>query len=420
MAGHPMVTTLPPVGAHFQRQMRLFLEEICCEVCRFRHVEQDKVPPDAVHTSREVDLGQPGAFADIHVEPVGLPPYFVEIKYGYAADRMLTHLARKYSADSPLLRKACKLVLMVDTARFDDWERLQGRIREVVNPSLPVEIWDEARLLVLIRQCFGVDLAGISVESLRDLRGAIDDAKWRYAYDGKFLDSPLKASLLWHFGFWRLRHLYKDKGLSPDDVLRPGRYKEVVVLLADLSAFSSYVRDTRNDEVVRSALTTFYSNSRYAIMAAGGMMCQFVGDEVVALFGVPDVDEQYAERALGCARSLLEIGSSVSNKWQREIDRVQASGGVHVGMSVGDVEAVPLRPFCRTHIGVIGDTINMAARLMARASASEIIASNTFFQLLPEVDQGCFEEVDPIEGKNLGLIKAWKAKAPSSWSPRGA
>ena len=194
----------------------------------------------------------------------------------------------------------------------------------------------------------------------------------------------------------------------------------MIVLLADLSAFSSYVRDTRNDEVVRSALTTFYSNSRYAIMAAGGMMCQFVGDEVVALFGVPDLDEEYARRALGCARSLLQIGSSVSNKWQREIDRVQASGGVHVGMTVGDVEAVPLRPFCRTHIGVIGDTINMAARLMAHAAASEIIASNTFFQLLPEAEQAGFEETEPIEGKNLGLIKAWKARAPSSWSARGA
>jgi hypothetical protein len=151
-----MSTTLPPVRAHFQRQMRLFLEEICCEVCRFRHVEQDKVPPDCVQTSREVDLGQPGAFADIQVEPAGLPPYFVEIKYGYAADRMLTHLARKYSSDTPLLRQACKLVLLVDTTSFDDWPGLHARIREVVSPHLALEIWDEARLLELIKQCFGV------------------------------------------------------------------------------------------------------------------------------------------------------------------------------------------------------------------------------------------------------------------------
>jgi adenylate cyclase len=410
----------PVFTPQYLRQLRLFGEEICCEICRFRHVELEKVPPDCVEVSREVDLGLPGAFADIVVEPRGLPPYILEVKYGYPSDRMLQHLGRKYSGDAASRLGANKLVLVLDTRRYPDWDRIHARIREVVSKDLTLEIWDEVRLLDLIRECFGISMSEITVDTLRELRFTIDDAKWRYAYDGHFADSPLKSSLLWHFGFWRLRQLHQEQGLGPDDVLVAGRYRAVVVLLADLASFSSYVRDTRDEEVVRTALTTFYSNSRYAIMNAGGMMYQFVGDEVVALFGVPVTDESYAQRALECARDLVEIGNSVANKWQREIDRVQTRGGVHIGMAMGDVEVVPLRPFCRNHIGVIGDAINVAARLTSAASSSEIITSNSYFQMLTEAQQLRFTEIEPIEARNIGLIKSWKLSVPSSWSSRGA
>jgi adenylate cyclase len=412
--------TRQAASTQYLRQLRLFGEEICCEICRFRHVELEKVPPDCVEVSREVDLGTPGSFADIVVEPRGLPPYILEVKFGYPADRMLKHLTRKYAGDAASRLGANKLVLVLDTQQYAGWDRLYGQIRDAVSKDLAIEIWDEPRLLALIRECFGITLAGISVDTLRDLRFTIDQAKWRYAYEGQFADSPLQSSLLWHFGFWRLRQLHREHGLAPDDVLLPRRYRAVVVLLADLSSFSSFVRDTRDEEVVRTALTTFYSNSRYAIMNAGGMMYQFVGDEVVSLFGVPEADPSYVQRALQCARDLVQIGNSVTNKWQREIDRVQTRGGVHIGMAMGDVEVVPLRPFCRNHIGVIGDAINMAARLTAAASSGEIITSNTFFQMLSEADQAKFTEIEPIEARNIGLIKSWKLSMPSSWSARGA
>jgi adenylate cyclase len=416
-----MLTEAPTGGppAQYQRQLRLFLEEICCEICRFRHVEMDRVPPDAVQVSREVDLGLPGCFADMLVEPRGLAPYFVEVKCGYAADLMVKHLARKYSTPSPVHPEVSRLILVVDTHRYSDWEGYASQIRERIRPDLTLEVWDEARLIQLIQGCFGVTLSEITVGSLRELRHAIDSAKWRYAFNGRWADSPLRSSLLWHFGFWRLSQLHQKRGLTPEQILPPGRYRGVIVLLADLASFSSYVRDTRDDEVVRTALTTFYSNSRYAIMNCGGMMCQFVGDEVVALFGVPDGEDGHARRALDCARALVQVGSSVANKWQREIDRVQSAGGVHIGMAMGDVEAVSLRPFCQTHIGVVGDAINVAARLMAQASPSELVASNTYFQLLADEDQRQFEERDPIDAKNVGRIKAWRLQIPSSWSPSG-
>jgi class 3 adenylate cyclase len=171
---------------------------------------------------------------------------------------------------------------------------------------------------------------------------------------------------------------------------------------------------------MRNALTTFYSGSRYAVINTGGMVSQFVGDEVLALFGVPDVQDGYALRALECARALLHIGSSVSNRWQREIDRVQPSGGVHIGIAMGDIQSVLYRPFCRSHVGIVGDAVNVGARLLAQAATNEIVVSNTYFRTLPDREQAAFQELEPLEAKNVGLIKAWKLVQRSSYSTRGA
>jgi class 3 adenylate cyclase len=405
---------------HFLRQLRLFLEEICCEICRFRAAGEDGTVEQSVVVAREVDLGLPGAFADAVVSQSGKPTYFLEVKYGYAADRMIEHFKRKYARPSPKVPDAKRVILVVDTAGRADWPQLARRVREATRPDLELEIWDEARLQQLIRECFELTLPSVTPEGLSELRGAIDDQKWLWAFGEEHSLSGLKSTLLWNFGYSRLQQLHRAYGLTPEQILPPQRYRNAIVLLADLSSFSSFVRDTRDDEVMRNALTTFYSNSRYAIINAGGMMCQFVGDEVIAVFGIPDRAGDCSRQALECARSLLQIGSSVSNRWQREIDRVQPSGGVHVGIAMGDIQAVLYRPFCRTHVGIIGDAVNLASRLLAQAEADEIVVSNTYFQGLPDHLQRGFQELEPIEARNIGLIKGWRLREASSYSTVGA
>ena len=406
--------------AHFLRQLRLFLEELCCEICRFQVVGHHGLGAEEVTISREVDLGVPGAFADVVVRAPGRPPLFVEVKYGYAGDRMVEHFVRKYQQPSLAVPGADRVIVVVDRKGRADWPQLEARLRKVTHKDLKLEFWDEDRLRELIGACFGVKLGAMTNEGLSELRNAIDDIKWCWAFGESHVESPLKTSLLWHFGYSRLLQLHKVHKFAPEQILPARRFRNAVVLLADLSAFSSFVRDTRDDEVMRNALTTFYSNSRYAVINTGGMMCQFVGDEVLALFGVPDVQDGYAKRALECARSLLQIGSSVSNRWQREIDRVQPSGGVHIGMAMGDIQSVLYRPFCRSHVGIVGDAVNLAARLLAQAATHEIVVSNTYFQTLPDHEQAPFQEMEPLEAKNVGLIKAWKLEQHSSYSTRGA
>jgi class 3 adenylate cyclase len=277
-----------------------------------------------------------------------------------------------------------------------------------------VEIWDEAHFLGLLRKRFQVEVKGITAENLLDVRHVIDRAKGFFAFGNATLaeyeHDPLKAELLWHFGFWRLRQLRSAGRATPGDILPPGLYRGVAVLLADLCSFSSYVRDTPDPETIRESLTSFYSKSRYQIINTRGMLYQFVGDEVIGFFSIPDRPAGFIGDALETARDLVSIGESVSQHWQRRIDRVQPSRGLHVGLAIGDLQVVSLRPFSRTNIGAIGDCINMAARLMAAAGPSEIVVSNAFHQALDEGSQAGFEALEPLEARNVGRIKAWKLR----------
>jgi class 3 adenylate cyclase len=404
-------------GNGYLSQLRLLIEEVCCDLCRFEYVHKEGLAPEAVCINREYHLGVPGAYADIRVAAPGQPPYFVEVKNGYAGPTLLQHLQRKYGADTPALRGVSKLVLVIDREGRPDWAELEQRLMGCLRPGLELELWDEHRLLGMIRAEFGIEAEGLTEANLLDVRQAIDRAKGYHAFGAPSLaayqDDPLKSTLLWHFSFWRLRQMREAGGLSPRDIFAPGLYPEVVVLIADLCSFSSFVRDTRDDAVIRHSLTSFYSKAGYQLLNNGGMLSQFVGDEVVGLFGIPERRPEAVRNALLVAKSLVDIGNSISNEWQRHIDRVQDCGGLHIGMAVGDIQALSLRPFSRTHMGVIGDPLNVAARLMAAAGPSEIIVSNSLYHDLDDANREGFQEVAPLEARNVGRIKAWKLSLAS-------
>ena len=396
-------------------ELRLLLEELCCDLCRFEHVIKDRLAPETVRIDREYWLGAPGAFADIRVAPAGQLPYFVEVKFGYTSEMLVRHLARKYKSPTTG-NNAAMVVLVVDRATRSHWEPLERELVSCLHGKLELEIWDEDRLLALLAERFGITIPRITPDALLDVRQAIDRAKGFHAFGGPSLSEyehdPLKAELLWHFGFWRLKHLRSAGRQTPRDILPPAPYRGVAVLLADLCSFSSYVRDTPDENIVRESLTAFYSKARYQIINSGGMLYQFAGDEVIGLYGIPDHPTGFAEAVLDTARALCRIGESVSQHWQRRIDRVQDASGVHVGIARGDLQIVSLRPFSRLHIGAIGDCINVAARLLALAGPGEVVMSNAFHQSLSEPSQARCREIDPLEARNVGRIRSWRLVAP--------
>ncbi|HEY3132570.1 MAG TPA: adenylate/guanylate cyclase domain-containing protein [Acidobacteriota bacterium] len=404
------------------REFRLFLEDLCCDLCRFSHVAYDGCSPEGVRIDREIYLGVRDVFADIRVSAPGRAPYFVEVNFGYGDDEILRSLRRKFGTEAPLLAEASKIIVLFDQAGRQDRQKFEDEMAERLRPGLMLEVWDENILFSLLSKQFGVRVDSITEDRLLELRTAVDVAKATYAFGGDpddYFKDPIRAALLWHFSFWRLRELIEWNRAAPRDILQPSVYRRVVVLMADLCSFSSYVRDTREDEIIRQSLTAFYSKARHQIINNGGMMYQFAGDLVIGFFGIPDHKRNYVQQALETAKSLIDIGNSVSNQWQRRIDRIQTSGGVHISLAMGDLQIVSLRPLSRIHMGAVGDAINMGSRLMHVADSCEIVASNAFYQELGDATKESFTEMKALEARNIGRIRAWKLTVHHGYHDHG-
>ncbi len=404
----------PDLDRGDQFELRLFIEEIVCNLCRFMHVERDRVAPESVRIRQEVEVGPPDAFADIVVDVPGFTRYIVEVDYGYSLDRIVESLSRKYSHDVEWFRSVAKLVLVIDRHNHPDAHALVQRVRRLVPEYWSIELWEEDYLLGLIRSYFVIEVDSFGSDKVQEVRNAIDNAKGRYAFGDAYANSPLDASLLWHFGYWRLRNLFEAAGSAKRDLLSPGICRDVAVVFADLSGYSGYVHDTPYDRTIQQCLGFFSSKSRYQIINDGGMVYQFQGDAVIGFFGLPDHPAAYIDRAFECAKSLLMIGESVSHEWQRRLDRMQPVHGVHVGIALGDIQLHSLRPFSRTYIGAVGDSINLAARLSAHAQPGQIVVSNLIHRHLSVAAQNMCHASEPVQAKNVGLIRAWTYEQASA------
>jgi adenylate cyclase len=392
----------------FDSELGSFVDEICADLCRFECAAAGDCAPSDVSIEREVTLG-PEAHADIRVEPPRGAPFFVENKLEYSTADLVARIRRKYGTASPAWRGAQRLAVLLDRTAVAAGTDIDGALRAATAGGLAVEVWDVKDVLQRIRTTFGAEIgATISRAGLLDVRAAIEQAQWRTAYDGKFPSDARTTTLLWHFSPWELARLHREEGLGPDDLLRSQVYEDVVVVMADLCSFSSYVRDTRDPAMTHRRLTEYYSLARHAVLNEGGMLYQFVGDEVVGVFGLYGSGATAAVQALRAARTLCEAGNAVSTAWQRTLDRVQPSRGVHIGVGMGPLGLLSWRPFSRTHVGFIGEPLNLAARLMGEAKSGEIFATNTYHSALDPEHHQLFEEVGPIEAKNVGRIQGWR------------
>src|SRR4051812_8282333 len=194
---------------------RLLLEDVCSDLVRFLHSRDNPTAFAALRVDREYALGQPGAFADLRVEPGDGPPYFMEVKHGYDSATMLAHLTRKYAALSDA-GDARKLILVVDTASHADWPGLEAAIRAMLPDHLSLEVWDEACLHELTGACFGSSVSSFSGPELVSIREKIDVGKDRIAFGeapaAGYAEANLRANLIWHFGTWRMRELRHATG----------------------------------------------------------------------------------------------------------------------------------------------------------------------------------------------------------------
>ena len=155
--------------------------------------------------------------------------------------------------------------------------------------------------------------------------------------------------------------------------------KLVTVLFADVTG-STALGEQLDPEQLRAVMDTYFTAMRTEIEAEGGTVEKFIGDAVMAAFGVPAAHEDDPARALRAGLRMLARLPDVN----RELDRDHGVGlqiriGVHAGEVLATVDPAPGEAM------VTGDPVNVAARLQAAAPVGGVlIGSETRRRLPPE------------------------------------
>ena len=153
---------------------------------------------------------------------------------------------------------------------------------------------------------------------------------------------------------------------------------------------STSLGESHDPETLRNVLGRYFDEARAVVERHGGTVEKFIGDAVVALFGVPIAREDDALRALRAANELRAGLERLNDTFERVGIRID----VRIGVSTGEVVVDETRV---DGFRVSGDTMNVAARLEQSAAAGEILIGSLTRQLGGHAIG--VEAVEPIQAK---------------------
>jgi adenylate cyclase len=144
-----------------------------------------------------------------------------------------------------------------------------------------------------------------------------------------------------------------EKLLAADGALEP-QAAEATILFVDLAGFTNLSEQLKPQEIV-DILNTYFSAVVDIIEQNSGVITQFQGDAILAIFNVPMPDEDHAAHAINAAREIhREINGSLFNGQKLSC---------RIGINTGSVIAGNVGAQARLNYTVHGDAVNLAARL---------------------------------------------------------
>jgi adenylate cyclase len=136
----------------------------------------------------------------------------------------------------------------------------------------------------------------------------------------------------------------------------PSESKPVCVLFLDIRGFTAMTRGRPAGETV-ALLNDFYAEMVAIVDRHNGIVNKFTGDGLLALFGAPLEDDKAAANALAAGRAMLKAVETWNRARPQQALRIGI--GIHLGEAVTGTVGSPQRK----EYTVIGDTVNLAARL---------------------------------------------------------
>lgn len=163
---------------------------------------------------------------------------------------------------------------------------------------------------------------------------------------------------------------------------REGERRQATVLFSDLSGYTA-MNERLDPEEVRAIVGRIKAEAVRIVEGHGGTVNQFVGDEVMALFGVPRAHEDDPVRAVRAARDLHAMVRALAPAVESHIGApLRLHSGISAGLIVTGTEDQRDGTF-----GVTGDAVNTGARLAAHAEADTVLVSEEIQRIIADYFQ---------------------------------
>ena len=159
---------------------------------------------------------------------------------------------------------------------------------------------------------------------------------------------------------------------TPDKVKLGGDKRNATLFFADIRGYTSFSEGREPEEIVE-ILNEYFSVAVEHIIKSKGYIDKFIGDCIMAVWGVPMIpNNEDAINAVSCALAIQDLVRSTERKFfRKDAERLR----VGIGVNTGPLVAGNLGSMQRMEYSVIGDTVNLAARLESVAGPDEVIIS---------------------------------------------
>jgi class 3 adenylate cyclase/tetratricopeptide (TPR) repeat protein len=191
------------------------------------------------------------------------------------------------------------------------------------------------------------------------------------------------------------------EGPRPPEPL-PEERRVVSILFADLSGYTAYA-ERMDPEAVKGMLDRTLRRLSEEVERVGGTIDKYIGDNVMAVFGAPVAHEDDPVRAIRAGLAMQETMVQLNEQLPGDL-----SFSLRVGINTGEVLAGRMGE----GYTVIGDAVNVAARLQAAARPGSVTVGETTYRAAEE--DFAFEQLEPLALKGKAEpVPAWEATAPT-------
>ena len=173
--------------------------------------------------------------------------------------------------------------------------------------------------------------------------------------------------------------------------------REVCVLFVDIRGFTAMSEKLAPEEVAQ-ILNEYLSEVTDCIFRHSGMLDKFIGDAAMAVFNAPTDLDDYLFEAVCAAVDIRNGGKKLGESLKEKYGRTVSFG---IGVNCGEAVVGNIGCEIRMDYTAIGDTVNTAARLEAKAAGGEILISEELFERLKDRIDAQFKEETTLKGKAL-------------------